>query len=929
MPRNITVTFDDGSTHVYQNAPDNVTPDQVSARAQTDFGKKVTSLDGGRGGVPPAIPKVAAPAPKMTAAAAQTGLDRGSAILEEKIKGLPEADKQRARDIYFQRTQGLRLASARPARSIPTARFPQEQVQASAQQRADNTASNVGNFLTALRAGITRGAFGIPERLAAAGEAYLPSSITGNTSNASYDEILNQIRANTDAEMNKGLAGNILGQLLSGGGIAGRVAKTVGAGIAAAPRLAQAAEAVSAAAPRLSKVATAAIGGAAGGGAQAVGEGSDVGHGAAMGAVMAPLGMGAVKAIKFVSRPIGDLLGLPQAATILKRFTTATKEQLQAAADEFRQRTGAEPTLYELMPLADRNAVTKQVFGSSPAVSENVVRRVRARIGNMGPEMQNSVHAATGDQRIRILGQMADDMHAAQGGAPDAAPLPGMEAAARSPLDLKNFQGAEANAHMAPVRDTQVADRVQSMFPTAMQRNPDTGEIEEVFSDPEVNAAITNAASTLRLRMDGDASAVGGITADEISRIFRQLSKVPPGTPQKGAAMRAEQTIMDYMAQNHPEAAGTIENMRNAYAARARMIEGMAEGGRTRTRESIPVETSAQARVVNNAFGTPEGAAGRQLGQTNALNRELGGTTNDVGATLENITGSGETQRALSQNLGPQAAGEIGAAAEAQATSARRLATIQRESGQEADTLNLKDLGHMILGLSPHAMPTTKLWSIARLTQLARMPERKAQQITDLLLSQDPAVTNKAIAMLRSAGEPGRQFLKEFRNGIVTGQITGEMANAGGNNDAGPSPVIPQANAADIGIPMTGPDGMQEGNPADLPQLDAETSAESSAGSEEPDSSKPYGHQVVAALFPEAHITSDVRSPDDPLSKANPNSKHVTTDEAVDVRPIPGMTFEEFIRTIEDAGYTVIEKRDEVKNPVGYATGPHWHVVIG
>ena len=48
MPRNITVTFDDGSTHVYQNAPDDVTPDAVTARAQKEFSKTVTALDGGR-----------------------------------------------------------------------------------------------------------------------------------------------------------------------------------------------------------------------------------------------------------------------------------------------------------------------------------------------------------------------------------------------------------------------------------------------------------------------------------------------------------------------------------------------------------------------------------------------------------------------------------------------------------------------------------------------------------------------------------------------------------------------------------------------------------------------------------------------------------------------------------------------------------------
>lgn len=50
MPRNITVTFADGSSHVYQNAPDDVTPDQITVRAQQEFGKEISALDGGRGG---------------------------------------------------------------------------------------------------------------------------------------------------------------------------------------------------------------------------------------------------------------------------------------------------------------------------------------------------------------------------------------------------------------------------------------------------------------------------------------------------------------------------------------------------------------------------------------------------------------------------------------------------------------------------------------------------------------------------------------------------------------------------------------------------------------------------------------------------------------------------------------------------------------
>lgn len=49
MPRDITVTFDDGSAHTYSGAPDNVTPEQITQRAQSDFsGKKVSHLDGGK-----------------------------------------------------------------------------------------------------------------------------------------------------------------------------------------------------------------------------------------------------------------------------------------------------------------------------------------------------------------------------------------------------------------------------------------------------------------------------------------------------------------------------------------------------------------------------------------------------------------------------------------------------------------------------------------------------------------------------------------------------------------------------------------------------------------------------------------------------------------------------------------------------------------
>jgi len=51
MARNVTLTFDDGSTHVYNGVPDDATPEMVTQRASQEFqGKNITNIDGGRNG---------------------------------------------------------------------------------------------------------------------------------------------------------------------------------------------------------------------------------------------------------------------------------------------------------------------------------------------------------------------------------------------------------------------------------------------------------------------------------------------------------------------------------------------------------------------------------------------------------------------------------------------------------------------------------------------------------------------------------------------------------------------------------------------------------------------------------------------------------------------------------------------------------------
>lgn len=77
-----------------------------------------------------------------------------------------------------------------------------------------------------------------------------------------------------------------------------------------------------------------------------------------------------------------------------------------------------------------------------------------------------------------------------------------------------------------------------------------------------------------------------------------------------------------------------------------------------------------------------------------------------------------------------------------------------------------------------------------------------------------------------------------------------------------------------------------------------------------------------------ARVTSAKRDPNSALGLKNPRSYH-NIGQAVDVAPIPGMNFQQYVQKLKDAGYDIIEARDEVTNPSKNATGPHWHVAYG
>jgi len=83
---------------------------------------------------------------------------------------------------------------------------------------------------------------------------------------------------------------------------------------------------------------------------------------------------------------------------------------------------------------------------------------------------------------------------------------------------------------------------------------------------------------------------------------------------------------------------------------------------------------------------------------------------------------------------------------------------------------------------------------------------------------------------------------------------------------------------------------------------------------------------IVKTLFPTARITSTKRSPSSALGRANPRSYH-NIGKAIDIAPIPGIKFKDYVRSLKGAGLDIVEAKEEVgKGRSKHATGDHWHI---
>lgn len=809
-------------------------------------------------------------------------------------------------------------------------------------------------FTTALKAGITRGLFGIPERIAAAGLYY-----TGQGGN-SYNETLDFVRDKTDAELEQSTGGNVIGQIMggfSGGGVVGNTIKRVAVrgAASASPLVARAGNFLEnlitlKKGQRVANAGRVALSGAGYGTAQAVGEGSDPVAGAGYGAAGGTLLHGGLKAAQVLTRPVRDVLRMTRADAVLSRLTGSNADEIAARAARYREATGAEPTVFELLPLADRNKLLKQGIVGRDAVVEQASTAIRRRAENLGPEMSARAQEIVGPQRQFIERGIEGDLTRARGGAPDPADPALVTRAARSPTDMLELRGEEGRAIMAPFENTRVVDSLDELFPSV----PAPTGNARIATDPEVSTVIRSAAGVMRQRADNAGITAGDIT-DMISTLRGDLAK---GGIEARTAQRAIQHLQDVLDTNAPDAGAAAREMSDVWASRSRMAEGMQEGARTRLRDDVQVGTSRrEAQRVRNAYDTPEGAAGRALGQSNRVLSDLAGSPDEaLRATVGMSRGS--VGRQLEQNLGGDPARRLIDAARAQDESAQALAAASAKatSGGGAGNLDGEGLVQALVGLHPSSFITTKASAIRTLMDMTYIPESRARVMVDMLFSQNPDLVRRALTAIGNSpnGAAFTQRLAGVTGQMLAGVDEDRAAGSASPDDADLSvnePEIPVDDGLTVDVvggrlPLPGEEGYDEfiaagyeTNPdgtlidAEAAPVDDDPGGWADPGGYDVDggidvSGLPYAHAIVAQLFPGIVVTEDERDPNSRLGRANPGSYHNKTQNAVDVRPIPGMTFDQFIGRIRAAGFDIIESRDEVKNPTRQATGPHWHVVI-
>jgi hypothetical protein len=590
-----------------------------------------------------------------------------------------------------------------------------------------------------------------------------------------------------------------------------------------------------------------AAGGAAVGAATEAGKGRDAAEGALFGAGgSVALGAG-FKAGSLLAGKASDVFRTTGANAFIRRYTTTTREALQQRADDFRRRTGTEPTFFELLSTRDRQALSKQFGRLDEGELERGTGLARERVAAAPGEVAQVVRNATRGQRRQNVRNLATAQAEARGAAtPTTAEARLAVGAADNPTRLAQIRRDEGAAIMRPFDDEQAAENVGSLIPTEMRAlDPNKpGEISEVEIDPEMSAMIRSAAGLARIRPEGE-----GLTVRELTSMIRELKSIASDSRdaiQRGNAQRAVDHLEGVLTENVPGVETALARMNENWAARSRQLEGMRE---TRMQADVDPSTSQRLRKSENVFETPEGGVGRASAQRVDLIDGLQRRPDVALGTVRNLADDQTMQRQVAQNIGRPATTQISEAAQAQSEGVQNLASAIRDPDFDLSSVTSGDLATVFAGFTPGSMVQTKGRAIATLWEKfgESISRNRSRTIVDMLFSRDPAMTQRAIEALKGQGRQGVDALKDIVS-MVGGAQAGNTA-AFESSDSAPMPEATEAPEAETDLTQLSDEEllqMYEGEETDLTQLSDEELLQMYGEGEAAQESSPYAADVDA-----------------------------------------------------------------------------------
>lgn len=764
-----TVKAPDGKTITLQG-PDGASQDEIIAQAQKLY----------KPGTTPAA------ATKAPANLSQV-YNNAKAAITRKITD--PAQREKALQNFY---ADPRIQKARVQLGLPVVKTREQEIRDIAKTNVENLRTKrkslgieINPNEDAMAASASRSLFGLPERASAALRYY---GGVGGPAGEDYGQTLDIARAENDYRMSGGnTASNVLGTVVGSVAGGGGAARLVEGGVA---RLARAGSPIVARAgnvlqnlttlkkgQKVRNVLKVATAGATGGAAQALGEGGDVQEGATYGAI-APVALGATV------KTIGGLLKLTRQAT--RPFSSSTSKAIREVVSEapesiaarhaaLSEQTGTNVPLVAALKDKDFQAVTTRVLKKSPEATEIAKSHTGKYLRGFMDRMLGHVNAAgrTGDAQITSIGELAqlrkdtaDDL-------------------------MKPISGRQLDITQLPLNDLerdvtkQIGGRIQGLAPRIQQALKDLspGDLEGMGVDA---SDIANARKLLTTFGFGKPVTATVQEMDSLRRALDAAGKASMASnPANSLAYRnAAKTVRDFVSGEIP----AYGQMVDTYAAQSRMMEGFETAQAGKRIADIEDDT------LRNSLRTPEGRIGMKAGELYRLREAASGKPTQAISLARDLASEGRLTRppslepgaaqpgTVTENLGEQASANLVSATQGENQVLGRMLDTDKMNAlakNEEGALSPEELVYgAFLG---NALASTKARFLASLLDhLPRGFNKKiANNMTDMLFSQDAAMTEKAMRALQKAGLGEQAISGLMRNAVPESVIAGMMAGGG------------------------------------------------------------------------------------------------------------------------------------------------------